>query len=86
MWRVLKNIYRKVESCVLLGDRRTAWFLIEVGLRQGCILSPILFLFFINDLRDVVSRLNKGVQVGDRKLSILFFADDIAVVRRVKKI
>ncbi len=85
MWRVLKNIYRKVESCVLLGDRRTAWFLIEVGLRQGCILSPILFLLFINDLRDVVGRLNKGVQVGDRKLSILFFADDIAVVAESKE-
>ena len=38
------------------------------------------FLLFINDLRDVVGQLNKGVQVGNRKLSILFFADDIAVV------
>ena len=51
MWRTLKNIYRKVQSSVLLGGNRTAWFDIEVGLRQGCILSPLLFDIFINDLR-----------------------------------
>ena len=32
--RVLKNIYKKVESSVLLGERRTEWFTIEVGLRH----------------------------------------------------
>src|SRR5690348_196224 len=41
MWRVLKNIYKKVESCILLGDHRTDFFNLQVGLRQGCILSPI---------------------------------------------
>jgi len=85
IWRILKNIYRKVESSILIGDRRTAWFTIEVGLRQGCILSPILFLLFINDLKEVVDRLNKGVQVGNRRISILFFADDIAVLAETQE-
>ncbi len=75
-----KNIYRKVESSILLGDRRTAWFIIELGLRQGCILSPILFLLFINDLKEVIDRLGKGVNIGNSRLSILFFADDIAIL------
>ena len=43
MWRVVKNLYREVGSCVRLGGEKTDWFNIEVGLRQGCILSPILF-------------------------------------------
>ena len=85
IWRVLKNIYKKVESSVLLGERRTEWFTIEVGLRQGCILSPILFLLFINDLKMVVDKLNRGVFVGDRKVSILFFADDIAILSESKE-
>ncbi len=85
LWRVLKNIYRKVESSVLLGDNRTAWFLIEVGLRQGCILSPILFTLFINDLRDVIERMNKGVKIGTRRISILFFADDIVLLANNKQ-
>jgi hypothetical protein len=85
MWRVLKNIYSKVESSVLLGDRRTAWFVIEVGLRQGCILSPILFTLFINDLRQVVQKLKKGIIVGKRRISILLFADDIVVLAEIKE-
>ena len=54
--------------------------MIEVGLRQGCILSPILFTLFINDLREVVAKVKKGVRVGNKRISILFFADDIVVL------
>ena len=84
MWRVLKNIYQKVESAIRLGDTVTAFFLIEVGLRQGCILSPLLFLLFINDLGTVVNNLNKGVTFGNGKISILFFADDIVLFAESK--
>ena len=80
MWRVLKNIYNKVESSVLLGDNRTEFFEIEVGLRQGCILSPLLFNIFINDLKDVVTKLGKGVRFGNSRISMLFFADDIVLL------
>jgi len=43
MWRVLKGIYNNVESSVKLGDYWTDFFKITLGLRQGCILSPLLF-------------------------------------------
>lgn len=39
-WRILKNLYEVVESCVLVGKHRTEWFAVEAGVRQGCILSP----------------------------------------------
>ena len=84
LWRVLRNIYKQVVSSVLLGDTRTAWFWIEVGLRQGCILSPILFNLFINDLRDIVQDLGKEVKFGDGRVSVLFFADDIVVLAESK--
>ena len=45
MWRVVKNLYREVGSCVRLENEKTEWFNLEVGLRQGCILSPIYFVF-----------------------------------------
>ena len=43
-------MYSEVKSSVVLNDRMTEWFDIEIGLRQGCVLSPLLFLIFINDL------------------------------------
>ena len=61
MLRVLRSIYKKVLSCVLLGDVCTDFFEILVGLRQGCLLSPILFDIFIDELGAVINKLNKGV-------------------------
>ena len=84
MWQVLKNIYKKVESCILLGDTRTDFFNIEVGVRQGCILSPLLFLLFINDLCQVINDLNMGVSVGNKRISLLLFADDIVILEDKK--
>ena len=43
-------MYSEVKSSVVLNDRMTEWFDIEIGLRQGCVFSPLLFLIFINDL------------------------------------
>ena len=85
MWRVLKNIYKTVESCILLGNNRTDFFQVEVGLRQGCLLSPILFDIFINELGIELNKLKKGVQCGDKNLSILCFADDLAIIANSKE-
>jgi hypothetical protein len=47
MWRVLRSIYENVESSVLVNDNHTRFFSINVGLRQGCLLSPT-FAIYIN--------------------------------------
>ena len=85
MLRVLRSIYKKVLSCVLLGDVCTDFFEILVGLRQGCLLSPILFDIFIDELGAVINKLNKGVLCGNRRVSILFFADDVVLIAESKE-
>ena len=40
---LLKNLYAGQEAIVRTGHRRTDWFQIGKGVRQGCILSPCLF-------------------------------------------
>jgi hypothetical protein len=85
LWRSLKNIYSKVESCVVLDDICTDFFEILVGLRQGCLLSPILFDIFINDLAEEIKKLNLGVYCGKQKIAILMFADDIVLLAENRK-
>ena len=76
-----RNLYKEVGSCVRLGkeEERTDWFGIEVGLRQGCILSPILFSVFIDGVAERVKKVG-GARYGEMRVSLLLFADDIVLV------
>ncbi len=54
-------------------------FPVHVGLRQGCPLSPVLFLIFM----DRISRCSQGpegVGFGNHAISSLLFADDVVVL------
>ena len=64
MWCVLKNIYAKVESSVVVNGRQGEWFELHTGVRQGCILSPTLFAIFIDGLAREVKARNLGAEVG----------------------
>ena len=69
-------------SSVLLENYVTDWFLINNGVRQGDTLSPTLFAIFNDDLVRCLNVLNKGVQIGDKSLTTLLYADDHVIVAR----
>jgi hypothetical protein len=85
MWRVIKEGYSRVESCGLVGDRMTDWFNIEVGVRQGCTLSPTLFSVFIDGLARAIKNLGLGVEVGEERLTLLLYADDIVLLAETEQ-
>jgi hypothetical protein len=80
MWRVLKCLYADVESSVLVNGRMTGWFSVGVGVRQGCVLSPILFAIFIDGVAEELRELGIGVPVEGEVLSLLMYADDIVLM------
>lgn len=85
IWRVLRNLYEDVQSCCKVGAGRTDWFDVDVGVRQGCGLSPVLFNIFINGLGVAIKDLGLGVKIDDgNKLSLLLYADDICVIANSK--
>ena len=43
----------------------TDWFDVNRGLKQGCILSTLLFKMFINDLVDDIKKLNIGINIDN---------------------
>ena len=43
---LLRNLYASQEATVRTGHGITDWFHIGKGLRQGCILSPCLFIIY----------------------------------------
>jgi len=80
MWRALVKAYDVVRSAVRVDGQCTDYFDVNIGLRQGCVLSPILFDIFVNDLVAELKEKGWGVEVGMSRLSILLFADDIVLV------
>ena len=47
---LLRNLYAGQEATVRTGHGTTDWFQIEKGVRQGCILSPCLFNFYVESI------------------------------------
>src|SRR6185437_2546957 len=84
MWRILKNIYDVVESCVIVGQRYTDWFIVEAGVRQGCILSPILFAIFIEGLARKLKQVRVASTLQGVRFNLTLFADDIAILAESK--
>ena len=60
----------------------TEWFNIDTGLKQGCVLSPLLFDIFLDGLVGVLKRTHVGIDLlGDGvRMCVLCYADDIVLL------
>ncbi|TBU07060.1 putative reverse transcriptase [Hamiltosporidium magnivora] len=73
--RFLKDLYTDLQVGVKVGDKTTSLFPYNIGLRQGCPLSPLLFDLYIDDIfRGVNGIVCEGLNY---RFPGLLFADDI---------
>ncbi|WP_419613222.1 RNA-directed DNA polymerase, partial [Thiolapillus sp.] len=76
--QIIKNLYNKATSAVLLDSSIGDWFRTTVGVRQGCLLSPTLFNIFLERIMTDALKDHEGtVSTGGRTITNLRFADDI---------
>ena len=74
----MKDPYDKATSAVLFNSSIGDWFRTAVGVRQGCLLSTILFNIFLDRITtDALEDHNGAVSIGCRAITNLRFADDI---------
>ena len=84
-YTILKDIYKKNEMSVKVGNILTPSFMSQVGVRQGDVMSPNLFKIFINDLPPKLESSPDAVDINGRRVDCLMYADDIVLLSNSKQ-
>ena len=76
--RIIKDLYNQATSAVLFNSSKGDWFGATVGVRQGCLLSPTLFIIFLGRIITDASEDHEGtVSIEGRTIPNLRFTADI---------
>jgi hypothetical protein len=67
-------------SCVKWDSHLSRFFTLTAGVRQGGVLSPILFSIYIDDIVAKVKAVNTGCYISMLCCSIFLYADDIVLL------
>ena len=79
---IIKMLYVDFSAQVICGNELTDPFKVKTGVKQGCVLSPLLFLIGIDwIMRQTTARTSRGIRLTlYRGLEDLDFADDIVLL------
>ena len=80
LWYVLYNWYNGLSSSILWNNRISRKFAVAQGVRQGAVLSPILYAVFTSDLLSTLESSSLGVQIGHIYVGAPTYADDMSLI------
>ena len=78
-FNIIRNIYTNDQAFIKLDGKITQPFSINQGVRQGCVLSPLLFNIFMADLANSLNDTDIGLMFEKVKMNSLFWVDDIVL-------
>ena len=84
--RALKSMYDVVKACIRYNSTHSNFLNSYVGLKQGDPTSPLLFMFFINDLiENINADLENIFNLDELRLFMILYADDAVVFSKSKE-
>ena len=82
MSQLIREVYSNVKATVRTDEGLTGFFECKLGVRQGCMLSPRLFIIFINELEKMLKKSKfRGISMGNAvEVFLQMYADDIVLL------
>lgn len=79
--KIIKKIYEETEVMIKNKQKFTEKFWTRKGVRQGCVMSPLLFNIYMAELEEYFENRNVGgIEIGKVRVWNLAYADDIVIV------
>ena len=76
----IMSMYKHSTTNITVGEKTTTAIKINAGVKQGCLLSPLLFNLIIDELIVKLKKLDVGTTLGKQKVCVLAFADDLVLI------
>ena len=81
--RIIEAIYKNTECAVVINGQITEWFKVEVGVKQGCLLSPTLFNIFLEFVMKEVVSASHELKLNNDLTANIRYADDTTLIAAI---
>ena len=71
-FNIIRHIYTSDKACVKTGQSHSEFFTLDTGVRQGCVLSPLLFKLFLSDLAKKLDTVGDKIELGNLGINCIF--------------
>ena len=78
--RLLMNWYSNQKLYAKWGDKKSESFKSTNGIKQGGLLSPVLFNLYLDELSTALNDVHVGCMIGGARVNHILYADDLALV------
>ena len=78
--RLIFDMYTRQEICTKWNSSKSHPFGTSNGVKQGAILSPILFCVYIDELLNQINKSGLGCHVGHLPFACIGYADDVCLL------
>ena len=85
LFRNIAAMYRKTEYRIKLSRGDSQNIVINLGLKQGCPLSPMLFNLYIDDIDEIFDESCQPVDIQNESLNHFLYADDLVIVSQSRE-